>query len=143
MPRGGYRGKGGRPKGSVNKITSVRQMMIAKAMENGVSPLDVMIFCMREAWDESHAAFELAILEADEEKRKEILNEGKRLRHRAFEYATHAAPYIHPKLASSQVDLKNNGVKDAADYSDAELLTIAGLGREGTDTEEEGTKELN
>lgn len=75
MARGGARVGAGRKKGSVTKATAIRQEMIAKAVAEGVSPLDVMLGAMRDAW----AA-------GDKEK--------------AANFAKDAAPYLHPKLSS-------------------------------------------
>lgn len=75
--RGGARPGAGRKKGSVTKATVYRQEMLAKAAAEGISPLEVMMTAMREAWEAG-----------DKEK--------------AVQVAEKAAPYIHAKLAAVQ-----------------------------------------
>ena len=75
--RGGARPGAGRKKGSVSKATVYRQEMLAKAAAEGISPLEVMMTAMREAWEKG-----------DKEK--------------AVQVAEKAAPYIHAKLAAVQ-----------------------------------------
>lgn len=75
--RGGKRPGAGRKKGSVTKATVYRQEMLAKAAAEGISPLEVMMTAMREAWEAG-----------DKEK--------------AVQVAEKAAPYIHAKLAAVQ-----------------------------------------
>lgn len=74
MPRGGKRPGAGRKKGSATKRT---RKVADQAAEQGVTPLEVMLQAMRE----HHAAQRLDL---------------------AAEIARHAAPYIHPRLASVQ-----------------------------------------
>jgi hypothetical protein len=75
VPRGGARPGAGRKKGSVTKATVYRQEMLARAASEGISPLEVMMTAMRQAWAAN-----------DHEK--------------AVEYAVSAAPYVHPRLAA-------------------------------------------
>lgn len=75
--RGGKRPGAGRKKGSVTKATVYRQEMLARAAADGISPLEVMMSAMREAWDAG-----------DKDK--------------AVQVAEKAAPYIHAKLAAVQ-----------------------------------------
>ena len=75
--RGGARPGAGRKKGSVTKATVYRQEMLARAAAEGISPLEVMMTAMREAWENG-----------DKEK--------------AVQVAEKAAPYIHAKLAAVQ-----------------------------------------
>lgn len=75
--RGGKRPGAGRKKGSVTKATVYRQEMLAKAAAEGISPLEVMMSAMREAWEAG-----------DKDK--------------AVQVAEKAAPYIHAKLAAVQ-----------------------------------------
>lgn len=74
--RGGKREGAGRRKGSVTKATAIRQELIARAAAEGISPLEVMMTAMREAW----AAGDQKL---------------------AFERATACAPYMHPRLAAT------------------------------------------
>lgn len=94
MARGGKRPGAGRKKGAVTKATVYRQEMLARASAAGVSPLEVMLTAMRTAW------------EAGE------VNE-------AVQHAVHAAPYVHPRLAAT--DMKVDDRRSVRDYSTAEL----------------------
>lgn len=75
MPKGGKRPGAGRKKGSVTKATIYRQEMQARAVADGISPLDVMITAMRRAWESGDV--------------KE-----------AVSHAEKAAPYVHNRLAA-------------------------------------------
>tara|TARA_R110002020_G_scaffold36894_35_gene111027 strand:- start:2534 stop:2887 length:354 start_codon:yes stop_codon:yes gene_type:complete len=77
--RGGYRPGAGRPKGSPNKATAARQREIE---QSGVTPLDYMLSVMRDE-------------DAPPARRDEM--------------AKAAAPYVHPKLASTQISGPNGG----------------------------------
>ena len=77
MPRGGRREGSGRKKGSITKATVYRQEMLARAAAEGISPLEVMMTAMRDAWEAG-----------DKE--------------RAVQVAEKAAPYIHARLAAVQ-----------------------------------------
>lgn len=83
MSRGGARPNAGRKKGSVTKATEIRQEMLARAAAEGISPLEVMMQAMREAWAAN-----------DHDK--------------AVEYAVSAAPYVHPRLSA----VKHSGDQD-------------------------------
>jgi hypothetical protein len=83
VSRGGPRPNAGRKKGSVSKATEIRQEMLARAAAEGISPLEVMMTAMREAWAAN-----------DHEK--------------AVEYAVSAAPYVHPRLTA----VKHSGDQD-------------------------------
>ena len=73
--RGGTRPGSGRPPGSKNQ----RSAEIARqAVEEGITPIEVMLNAMRELWNEGTS-----------EARKE-----------AARIAKDAAPYVHPRLAS-------------------------------------------
>jgi hypothetical protein len=74
--RGGARPGGGRPKGVPNKVTLVREAMIA---ESGLTPLQFMLNKLRDD-------------QASDEDRKWA--------------AQNAAPYVHPKLSSIEANLK-------------------------------------
>lgn len=70
---------GGRKKGSKNKTTVEREAglaeITAKVKTEGITPLEVMVGAMREAWERND---------------KEA----------AARYAKDAAPYMHPRLAA-------------------------------------------
>lgn len=76
---GGARPGAGRPKGSANKKT---QEIIAKAMADGITPLEYMLGVMRD-------------VSADEGRRDEM--------------ARAAAPYIHPRLQAVEHSGKDGG----------------------------------
>lgn len=80
--RGGKREGSGRPKGAQNRATARKEAEIAAS---GLTPLDYMLGILRDT-------------EADADKR--------------FEAAKAAAPYVHPRLASTEVkgDLTINDV---------------------------------
>jgi len=80
--RGGQRSGAGRPAGAANKKT---REIADRAAEQGVTPLEVMIEAMRDAYAKEGAAA-------------------------AFMYAKDAAPYMHAKLASTEMTGK--GGKD-------------------------------
>ena len=72
MPRGGKREGAGRKKGS--KTTRTQEVAL-RAIEEGITPLEVMLGAMREAWERSD-------------------KDG------AARFARDAAPYVHPRLAA-------------------------------------------
>lgn len=79
MPRrGGARKGAGRPRGSANKLTTE---IAAKALAQGVTPLEVMLDAMRNAFDGGNM--------------KE-----------ATTYANMAAPYCHPRLNAVSSDTR-------------------------------------
>jgi hypothetical protein len=104
---------GGRKPGTKNKATIEREVRaragIAAALETGILPLDLMLTIMR-----GGPAAE-AITE------------------RQYEAAVAAAPYIHPRLASSTVNATVR--RSLSDFSDDELAALAGAdgGGDGTD----------
>lgn len=102
--RGGRRPGSGRPKGTKNPLTkqkeALQQEVLARAIENDVTPLEVMLNIMRDP-------------EADASMR--------------FEAAKAAAPYVHARL--SQVDSTVTHKHDIDEYDRAELLAIARRGR--------------
>lgn len=116
MARGGARVGAGRKKGSVTKATVYRQEMLARATADGISPLEVMITAMRSAWAEN---------KIDE----------------ALQAAVHAAPYVHPRLAASQVTLDDK--RTAEQFSDAELEAIARASGAGASETEESEAVVN
>lgn len=94
---GGARRGAGRPKGSANKKTCE---IANRCAEEGLTPLEVMIDIMRQAYAKGEAGFEMAL-----------------------DAASRAAPFIHPKLSS--IDMKTTVKKDIEEYSDAELIDLA------------------
>jgi hypothetical protein len=88
----------GRPKGrrdSKPRVTAARkQAEIARS--RGLSPLDVLLAAMREAWIEAER------LKAAAAPAAEVLA----MRHVACEKAVQAAPYCHPRLAVSAINVK-------------------------------------
>ena len=83
MARGGARPGAGRPKGAVTRKTAE---IANRAMEEGVTPLEVMLTSMRALWVE---ATDDAGKVIDPAKAKE-----------ATAIAKDAAPYVHPRLQS-------------------------------------------
>jgi hypothetical protein len=83
VPKGGKRPGAGRKKGSITKATVYRQEMQARAVADGISPLDVMVTAMRQAWEKGDI--------------KE-----------AVSHAEKAAPYVHNRLAA----VEHSGDKD-------------------------------
>ena len=79
MKRGGKRNGAGRPPGSK---TEKRYHIAARAATEGVSPMEVMLYVMRELFE-------------------------KKQYREAAEVAKDAAPYCHPRL--SNIDAKVNG----------------------------------
>lgn len=73
MPAGGARAGAGRKKGSKSPQTLKRAEIAAKALDNGLTPLDYMLSLLR-----------------DEDQDQAV----------RVDVAKAAAPYIHPKLAN-------------------------------------------
>ena len=86
MPRGAKPGerRGGRQKGAKNKVTIERETataaIVAEAKAKGVQPLEVLLGSMRQAWAQGDCK-------------------------QASFFAAQAAPYIHPRLSSSEVKI--------------------------------------
>jgi hypothetical protein len=87
VSHGGARQGAGRPKGAINRMT---QEAREKAVEGGITPLDYMLSLLR-----------------DEQKPEDI----------RFEAAKAAAPYLHARLASTELSgsLDLNNHEDALD----------------------------
>lgn len=105
----------GRPKGS-------RTVRSAKTVEHlvtdgGKLPLDVMMQTMRELWAEAEA-----VKEADK-------GRSLHLKTIACGVAERCAPYIHPRLSSTNVNIRN--IQDVTDLSDAEIAALIASGRVG------------
>lgn len=92
-PKGGARPGAGRKRGS----KTIRTTAVAdKVAASGITPLEVMIQAMREAFDAGGAIA-------------------------AFQYAKEAAPFMHPRLQSVNANVKHSLLEDA---TDAELDAI-------------------
>lgn len=111
--RGGARPGAGRKKGSCTKLS---QAIRARAAATGVMPLEVMLTAMRQAWDEKDLAT-------------------------AVIYAEKAAPYVHPKLASTSVSIDDK--RDLDDFDTHELIAAvhAQADPRGTAEAEAGNRE--
>ena len=96
---------GGRKKGSLNKATAIagkaRAEIIEKAAKEGVTPLECMIENMMFARE--GAAKLLAKLVANPEVSVDEFKEALTLRRISQECARDAAPFMHAKLASIEV----------------------------------------
>jgi hypothetical protein len=93
MPKGGPREGAGRPRGSRGKRT---RDSIAKAEALGPTPLEVLLVSMHAARAEGERA-------------------------EAVEYASIAAPYVHPKVTPSPASAPVYDEPDYSVLSDAEL----------------------
>jgi hypothetical protein len=95
---------GGRGKGAVNKRTAAIRAVADKAIEEGVTPLEVMLNNMR--FYVAEADKMLAKIIAGKEPTIELVEALKGLtsfRNRAEECAVDAAPYVHAKLATHTI----------------------------------------
>lgn len=75
MSHGGKRPGSGRRKGSTNKATEKRREVAQKALEQGTTPLEIILEAMRVAYESGGPIA-------------------------AVPFAKEAAPYVHPKLAN-------------------------------------------
>lgn len=75
MARGGKRAGAGRPRGAKGKRTIAMRELADKAMGEGITPLELMLTAMRDAWAANDRKTAVAI-------------------------AVQAAPYVHSKLAA-------------------------------------------
>lgn len=80
MPRGGARPGAGRPKGRESAATTRKRQVAAKALADGVTPLEVMLEAMRTLYQGGDLIAAAGV-------------------------AKDAAPYVHPKL--SQIEQKS------------------------------------
>ncbi len=95
MPR-----SNGRPKGSKNKATVLREKANVEALKiataEGISPLDLMLRVMRGAWSEYYELEALArerpLTEDEDNKRLQAFA-------MAYKAAVDVAPYMHGKIA--------------------------------------------
>jgi hypothetical protein len=94
MPRGGPRTGAGRKPGAVTKKT---REIADKAVEQGITPLEVMLGTMRDLWSKAESG------EMGMNGEKVITPLDYRLQ--AAEVAHKAAPFVHPKLANVEAQI--------------------------------------
>ena len=80
---------GGRQKGSVNKRTEGKRVLIRQQTGEGVTPLEVLLGSMRKAWEKGI-----------EHENYGNHSEAEACRKTACAHAVDAAPYLHPKLST-------------------------------------------
>lgn len=102
---------GGRQKGVPNKRTEANRAFVTRCIEEGVSPLDVMLGAMREAWEKGDKAA-------------------------AANFAKDAAPYLHPKLSS--IEHKGDPENPLEQNSRVELVVVDAGNHQGLRPEEAG-----
>ncbi|MCL2887471.1 MAG: hypothetical protein FWF20_12005 [Betaproteobacteria bacterium] len=95
--RGGARSGAGRKPGSKNRKT---REIADKAAKDGITPLEVMIEAMRDAYKEGGAVA-------------------------AFGFAKDAAPYMHAKIAAMELTGKGGGPIESVNMSKDEFQKIA------------------
>ena len=98
---GGARPNAGRKRGV---LTTRAQEIVAKASEQGISPLEVMLHDMRYYYNLGEKEFDKIRGNEMQEASAETFKKAHSLKQIARECAIMAAPYIHPKLQS--VDAK-------------------------------------
>jgi|SRR5581483_126632 len=81
--RGGARVGAGRKKGVPTAATRRRQEVALRALEAGITPLEIMLEAMRVAYEQGGAVA-------------------------AIQYAKEAAPYIHPRLSSVEANVQGS-----------------------------------
>lgn len=84
MARGGFREGAGRKAGQKSSKTIQREAIAEKALADGMTPLEVMLDAMREAYTAGHKR-DAALIAKD------------------------AAPYIHPRLSSINTEVTGPG----------------------------------
>jgi hypothetical protein len=97
--RGGKRANQGRKPGSLNKRT---REIADRASKEGISPLEVMIEAMRDAYEKGGAIA-------------------------AFAFAKDAAPYLHPRISAIEHSGPNGGAienKQTLDNDQLEALAL-------------------
>lgn len=99
---GGARPGAGRPKGS--KLLNKTRVLAEKYAEEGVMPLEILVGDMRFYHKLAEAEMQLSkSLYGDEAAAHEKV--GHNYKALAKEYAKEAAPYFHPRLASTQANI--------------------------------------
>ena len=91
---GGKRPGAGRPKGKKNSDTSKRRKIANDLLNDGVTPLEVMMATMRALWAEA----------ADKDGNVKNMEKAKD----ACAIADRCAPYMHTRLAATTVDANVN-----------------------------------
>lgn len=119
MARGGSRPGAGRKKGSISPETRARREVaaaaVARAMEEGITPLEVILTVMRDVWRE-------ATVNPDR------LNQPKAMQ--AVMLAEKAAPYLHSKMAAVEHSGPDGGpVKTEVVADDAFRDLVAAMER--------------
>lgn len=103
MARGGKRPNSGRKKGTVSEATKRRKEIAEEAAAAGITPLELSLRLMRELWAQAT------------DQAGKIINMGKAMQ--AHIVAKDAAPFIHPKLATIDNNVKGEvTVKTLADF---------------------------
>lgn len=113
MARGGKRPGSGRKKGSTLPATRERRALAAALAEDGVTPLHIITTTMRDLWEDANKG--------------PVPNLSKRMQ--AVALAEKAAPYLHPRLASTALTGADGGpvqfaTIDATKLSDAALKEL-------------------
>jgi hypothetical protein len=101
MSRGGKRAGAGRKRGSLTKKT---REIAERAAADGITPLEVLLGAMREAWASGNRTL-------------------------AAGFAKNAAPYCHPRLAA--IEHSGKAVREVTAMSDDELIEIIRRGSNG------------
>jgi hypothetical protein len=112
MAKGGKREGSGRKAGGKNKRTLAAEALRTKLLEEGESPLEVMIGNMRVARkkagkliaDLDKVAIQPGASAEQLEAVAQLTKECRALMMAAHECAKDAAPYLHPKLANIEVE---------------------------------------
>lgn len=94
---GGARRGAGRKAGVPNRATQARQKRIS---QSGITPLDLMITIMRDAYAESLAVGRKLKAARKVDDKAALHTQLRELRGDAQAFAAAAAPYVHPKLQS-------------------------------------------
>lgn len=111
MARGGKREGAGRKPGSKSKRTLAAEALRTKLLEEGDSPLEVMVSNMRTAQSKADELLaelgKVALAQASPEILEAaalLTKETRAMMMAAHECAKDAAPYLHPKLANIEVE---------------------------------------
>ncbi len=99
---GGKQPGAGRPKGAVNKKS---QELLARATEEGISPVEVLLNDMRFFYNLGEGKMLEAMQSEPGKKQANNFRAACALKEVARDCARDAAPYIHPKLASVQANV--------------------------------------
>ena len=104
MAKGGARPNSGRKKGTGGQFMRTQEL-VKQATEGGATPLDVLVKNMR-YYDMMADATQERMQGLTGIERRELAKEVLGYTQLAKDYATCAAPYIHPKLNATTVDAK-------------------------------------